>query len=79
MFAVHKFDCTVVCNPALLKKNLLQATQEFRDQILRVKGGDETIPFILIGNKSDLAAQRVVGLQTAFDRVSGHPLNPLLK
>jgi Ras-related protein Ral-A len=38
-----------------------QATQEFREQILRVKG-DETIPFILVGNKSDLTERRAVSL-----------------
>jgi hypothetical protein len=48
---------------------LLQASREFRDQIMRVKGGDDTVPFILIGNKSDLEAQRQVPLQTAKDLV----------
>ena len=41
-----------------------QATQEFREQILRVKG-DETIPFILVGNKSDLTDRRAVSLANA--------------
>jgi len=41
-----------------------QATQEFREQILRVKG-DETIPFILVGNKSDLTDRRAVQLANA--------------
>ena len=41
-----------------------QATQEFREQILRVKG-DETIPFILVGNKSDLTDRRAVTLANA--------------
>ena len=41
-----------------------QATQEFREQILRVKG-DETIPFILVGNKSDLTDRRAVPIANA--------------
>ena len=41
-----------------------QSTQEFREQILRVKG-DETIPFILVGNKSDLTDRRAVPLANA--------------
>ena len=41
-----------------------QATQEFREQILRVKG-DDTIPFILVGNKSDLTDRRAVPIQNA--------------
>ena len=41
-----------------------QATQEFREQILRVKG-DETIPFILVGNKIDLTDRRAVTLENA--------------
>lgn len=44
--------------------SLLQSTQEFREQILRVKG-DETIPFILVGNKSDLTDRRAVPLNSA--------------
>lgn len=42
----------------------LQATWEFREQILRVKG-DETVPFLLVGNKSDLAARRRVTVDEA--------------
>ena len=50
-------------------KNFLtfQASQEFREQILRVKG-DDSIPFILVGNKSDLTERRQVGLRQAQDR-----------
>ena len=46
---------------------LFQASQEFREQILRVKG-DDSIPFILVGNKSDLTDRRQVSLKTAQDR-----------
>ncbi len=44
-----------------------QASQEFREQILRVKG-DDSIPFILVGNKSDLTDKRQVSQRTAQDR-----------
>ena len=44
--------------------SIFQATQEFREQILRVKG-DETIPFILVGNKSDLTDRRAVPVANA--------------
>ena len=43
---------------------IFQATQEFREQIPQVKG-DETIPFILVGNKSDLTDRRAVQLANA--------------
>ena len=46
---------------------MFQASQEFREQILRVKG-DDSIPFILVGNKSDLTDRRQVGLRQAQDR-----------
>lgn len=38
-----------------------------REQILRVKN-DENIPFLLVGNKSDLADKRRVPLDTCRDR-----------
>ena len=44
-----------------------QASQEFREQILRVKS-DDSIPFILVGNKADLTDRRQVGLRQAQDK-----------
>lgn len=38
-----------------------------REQILRVKE-DENVPFLLVGNKSDLADRRQVGLEEAKAR-----------
>jgi Ras-related protein Ral-A len=38
-----------------------------REQILRVKN-DENIPFLLVGNKSDLADKRRVPLETCRER-----------
>ena len=49
---------------SLTDQESFQATQEFREQILRVKK-DDTIPFILVGNKSDLTDQRTVPRQNA--------------
>ncbi|KAI8804908.1 small GTPase superfamily, partial [Cladochytrium replicatum] len=39
-------------------------TQDFRDQICRVLD-DEAVPFVLVGNKADLANQRRVSAQEA--------------
>jgi len=53
-----------LCVFSITEDESFQATQEFREQILRVKG-DETIPFILVGNKSDLTDRRAVTLANA--------------
>lgn len=43
-----------------------EATSEFREQILRVKGDDENIPFLLVGNKADLEDKRQVTADEAL-------------
>lgn len=51
-----------LCVFSITDRETFEATQEFRDQILRVKGADcatDNIPFILIGNKSDLHNRKV--------------------
>lgn len=53
-----------LCVFSILEKESFQHTQEFRDQICRVLD-DEKVPFILVGNKSDLAAQRKVPVRDA--------------
>jgi len=53
-----------LCVFSITEDESFQATQEFREQILRVKG-DETIPFILVGNKSDLTDRRAVPVANA--------------
>ncbi|KAJ3324000.1 hypothetical protein HDV06_000976 [Boothiomyces sp. JEL0866] len=53
-----------LCVFSILEKESFQHTQEFRDQICRVLD-DEKVPFILVGNKSDLAAQRKVTVRDA--------------
>ena len=53
-----------LCVFSITQDKSFQATKEFREQIVRVKG-KETIPFILVGNKSDLTDQRAVTLANA--------------
>lgn len=58
-----------LCVFSIAEKTSFDDTQEFRDQILRVKGADSTtaknIPFILVGNKSDLDDKRQVSQSEA--------------
>ncbi|XP_019871142.1 ras-related protein Ral-a [Aethina tumida] len=56
-----------LCIFSITEDESFQATQEFREQILRVKN-DENIPFLLVGNKSDLDDKRKVSFQEASDR-----------
>lgn len=50
-----------LCVFSITDDESFQATQEFREQILRVKN-DENIPFLLVGNKCDLNDKRKVPL-----------------
>ncbi|XP_016951764.1 ras-related protein Ral-a isoform X2 [Drosophila biarmipes] len=50
-----------LCVFSITDDESFQATQEFREQILRVKN-DESIPFLLVGNKCDLDDKRKVAL-----------------
>merc|ERR1712071_374575 len=57
-----------LCVFSITERESFESTQEFRDQILRVKNADSTtdnIPFILVGNKSDLSGRRQVQLEEA--------------
>ncbi|XP_028140718.1 ras-related protein Ral-a [Diabrotica virgifera virgifera] len=56
-----------LCIFSITEDESFQATQEFREQILRVKN-DETIPFLLVGNKCDLEDKRKVSIQEATER-----------
>lgn len=59
-----------LCVFSITERESFEATQDFRDQILRVKGADsatDNIPFILIGNKSDLDVRRQVPISEAED------------
>lgn len=53
-----------LCVFSITEHESFTATHEFREQILRVKG-DESIPFLLVGNKSDLNARRQVSVDEA--------------
>jgi len=52
-----------LCVFSITEPDSFQATQEFREQILRVKG-DDTVPFVLVGNKSDLEERRKISRET---------------
>lgn len=58
-----------LCVFSITEDDSFQATQEFREQILRVKN-DENIPFLLVGNKSDLGEKRKVPLSEATARAA---------
>jgi len=58
-----------LCVFSITEEDSFQATQEFREQILRVKG-DINIPFILVGNKADLNNSRQVQLATATNKAT---------
>ncbi|KAF2770663.1 ras-related protein RSR1 [Teratosphaeria nubilosa] len=44
----------------------LQELAELREQIVQIKGGDQNVPIVLVGNKSDLEEDRVVSRSRAF-------------
>ncbi|XP_069194366.1 ras-related protein Ral-a isoform X4 [Procambarus clarkii] len=56
-----------LCVFSITEDDSFQATQEFREQILRVKN-DEHIPFLLVGNKADLTERRKVSEDEAKNR-----------
>jgi len=56
-----------LCVFSITDDDSFQATQEFREQILRVKN-DENISFLLVGNKCDLGERRKVSLEEAQNR-----------
>ena len=58
-----------LCVFSITEDDSFQSTQEFREQILRVKG-DTNIPFILVGNKADLTNSRKVQQATAQNRAA---------
>lgn len=53
-----------LCVFSITETESFDATGDFREQILRVKG-DENIPFLLVGNKADLADKRQVTQEVA--------------
>lgn len=57
-----------LCVFSILEHESLSATEELREQVLRVKNDDKTIPFLLVGNKIDLENRRVITQETAKDQ-----------
>lgn len=61
----------MLCNIATSRQTILDKQKKIflfhREQILRVKN-DENIPFLLVGNKSDLQEKRKVSLAEAQAR-----------
>lgn len=53
-----------LCVFSITEQESFQASSEFREQILRVKN-DDNIPFLLVGNKIDLAERRQVSVPDA--------------
>ncbi|CAD6188401.1 unnamed protein product [Caenorhabditis auriculariae] len=57
-----------ICVFSILDAESFEATNEFREQILRVKNTDNAVPIVLVGNKGDLREQRVVPAEVARSR-----------
>jgi small GTP-binding protein len=55
-----------LCVFSLTERDSFRATRDLREQILRVKSNQPDIPMILIGNKTDLTAQRQVSEEEAL-------------
>ena len=56
-----------LCVFSIVESESFQNTQDFREQILRVKQ-DERVPFLLVGNKCDLEDKRQVSSADAQER-----------
>ena len=56
-----------LCVFSITELESLTAAHELREQILRVKNDDQ-IPFLLVGNKSDLNERRVVSEEMAREQ-----------
>ncbi|XP_070535007.1 ras-related protein O-RAL-like isoform X2 [Ptychodera flava] len=61
-----------LCVFSITEQESFQATSEFREQILRVKNVDKNdrIPFLLVGNKSDLDERRQVSQEEAQSKAA---------
>jgi len=63
-----------LCVFSIKEQESFQATQDFREQILRVKN-DENIPFLLVGNMVDLEELRQVSVDEANKRAQEWKVN----
>lgn len=57
-----------LCVYSILEPESLSATEELREQVLRVKNDDKTVPFLLVGNKTDLDNRRMVSQEVALEQ-----------
>lgn len=57
-----------LCVYSILEPESLSATVELREQVLRVKNDDRSVPFILVGNKTDLDNRRAVNQDAAMEQ-----------
>lgn len=57
-----------ICAFSITDAESFDATTEFREQILRVKNSDTSVPIVLVGNKCDLDAERVISRAQAQQR-----------
>lgn len=57
-----------LCVYSILEIESLTATEELREQVLRVKNDDKSVPFLLVGNKIDLDNRRAVSYEVATDK-----------
>uniref|UniRef100_A0A915JMF4 small monomeric GTPase n=1 Tax=Romanomermis culicivorax TaxID=13658 RepID=A0A915JMF4_ROMCU len=57
-----------LCVFSITDMESFDSTLEFREQILRVKNSDPSVPILLVGNKSDLSSERKVSLELAKQR-----------
>ncbi|ETE60910.1 Ras-related protein Ral-A, partial [Ophiophagus hannah] len=63
-----------LCVFSITELESFAATADFREQILRVKE-DENVPFLLVGNKSDLEDRRQVSVEEAKTRADQWNVN----
>ena len=57
-----------LCVYSILEQESLAATEELREQVLRVKNDDKTVPFLLVGNKTDLESRRTISQEQAVEQ-----------
>lgn len=57
-----------ICVFSITDPESFDQTIEFREQILRVKNSDSTVPIVLVGNKGDLEGARRVPIEQAIQR-----------
>lgn len=59
-----------LCVFSILEEESLNATEELREQVLRVKNDDKSVPFLLVGNKIDLESRRQVSEEMGRERAN---------